>query len=138
MPCAKLKTPDVRYVSTNPTPANPPVKKTVVGKASYYGPKLNGSTTASGEKFHADENTAATNALPLGSSARVTNLKNGKATGVKVTDRIPHKRRSRHTTIDLSKHAAQQVVGIAVIVHHQHGRHVSGNVTRTDGRSSNC
>ena len=67
------------------------------------------STTASGEKFHADANTAATNALPLGSSARVTNLKNGKATGVKVTDRIPHKRRSRHTTIDLSKHAAQQV-----------------------------
>ena len=83
-------------------------KKSILARATYYSARLNGRKTATGDRFHQGDKTAATNVLPLGSTARVTNLRNGKNTEVKVTDRPRRKRRGR-ATIDLSKTAAEQV-----------------------------
>jgi rare lipoprotein A len=63
--------------------------KTLTGKATYYPDRLNGHKTARGETFHQSAHTAASNKLPLGTTAKVTNLKTGKSTDVIVTDRGP-------------------------------------------------
>ena len=60
--------------------------KTLTGKATYYPDRLNGHETASGDRFHQSDHTAASNKLPLGTTAKVTNLKTGKSTDVTVTD----------------------------------------------------
>jgi len=63
----------------NQAPSSPPVKKTVVGKALVLQLEIEWKYDRVGrENFHADANTAATNVLPLGSSARVTNLEEWK------------------------------------------------------------
>lgn len=79
---------------------------TQVGKASWYGPGLHGKKTASGERFNPQRLTAAHRRLPLGTKARVTNLKNGKAVTVIINDRGPHR---GGRIIDLSRAAAQQL-----------------------------
>jgi hypothetical protein len=56
--------------------------KILTGKATYYPDRLNGHETASGDRFLRSENTAASNKLPLGTTAKVTNLKAGKSTDV--------------------------------------------------------
>ena len=80
--------------------------KTLTGKASYYPDRLSGHETASGDAFHQSAHTAASNKLPLGTRAKVTNLKTGESTDVTVTDRGPalgsHK-------IDLTKKAAKDI-----------------------------
>src|ERR1700761_7252303 len=58
--------------------------KTLTGKASYYPDRLSGHETASGDAFHQSAHTAASNKLPLGTRANVTNLKTGKSTDVTV------------------------------------------------------
>jgi len=50
-----------------------------VGLASWYGPELDGSRTASGEVFRPSEMTAAHPSLPIGTRVRVTNLENGRS-----------------------------------------------------------
>ena len=76
------------------------------GRASWYGPELQGSPTASGEPFDMHALTAAHRTLPLGSYARVKNLDNGRSVVVKINDRGPHARRRM---IDLSYAAAQEI-----------------------------
>ena len=75
-------------------------------QATYYPDHLNGHKTAQGDAFHQSAHTAASNKLPLGTTAKVTNLKTGKSTDVTVTDRGPalgsHK-------IDLTKKAAKDI-----------------------------
>jgi rare lipoprotein A len=83
-----------------------------VGTASWYGPGFHGKKTASGERFNQHRLTAAHPRLPLGSRARVTNLKNGKAVEVTINDRGPY---YGGRIIDLSRAAAQRLAmgGIA-------------------------
>jgi rare lipoprotein A (peptidoglycan hydrolase) len=76
------------------------------GRASWYGPGLNGGRTASGERFDMHELTAAHRTLPLGSYAQVTNLSNGRSVVVRINDRGPHARRR---AIDLSYAAAKEL-----------------------------
>jgi|HubBroStandDraft_1064217.scaffolds.fasta_scaffold77568_1 rare lipoprotein A len=80
--------------------------KTLSGKATYYPDRLNGHETASGDKFHQSDHTAASNKLPLGTTAKVTNLKTGKSTDVTVTDRGPALGSRK---IDLTKKAAKDI-----------------------------
>src|SRR5215470_6677637 len=61
-----------------------------VGKASWYGKKFHGRTTASGEDFDILELTAAHRQLPLGTYVRVTDLRNGKWVIVRINDRGPY------------------------------------------------
>lgn len=61
-----------------------------VGKASWYGKRFHGRTTASGEDFDMFELTAAHRQLPLGTQVKVTNLRNGKWVIVRINDRGPY------------------------------------------------
>jgi rare lipoprotein A len=80
--------------------------ETLTGKATYYPSRLNGRKTSSGEVFRQNENTAASNKLPLGTDVKVTNLKNGKSADVTVTD---HGAKLGNHKIDLSKKAANEI-----------------------------
>jgi len=65
------------------------VTKGEVGMASYYGIERQGKPTASGELFDKDRLTAAHRKLPLGTTVRVTNLKNLASTLLRINDRGP-------------------------------------------------
>ncbi len=73
------------------------------GKASWYGPGLNGNKTASGETFDMYAMTAAHKKLPFGTIVLVTNQKNGKSVVVRINDRGPN---VKHRIIDMSYGAA--------------------------------
>ena len=76
------------------------------GIASWYGRKFHGRRTSSGEPYDMHAMTAAHKSLPLPSYVRVTNLKNGRSTVVRVNDRGPfHENR----IIDLSYAAARKL-----------------------------
>jgi rare lipoprotein A len=77
-----------------------------VGLASWYGSKLHGGQTASGERFDMDGYTAAHRSLPIGTMVRVINLKNGKDVVVRINDRGPFNSRR---IIDLSRAAAKAI-----------------------------
>lgn len=73
------------------------------GIASWYGAKFHGRRTSSGEVYDMYRLTAAHRSLPIPVFARVTNLRNGRSTIVKINDRGPfHAER----LIDLSFAAA--------------------------------
>ena len=57
------------------------------GQASVYAPDLNGRRMADGGTFEPASDTVASNLLPLGTVARVTNLRNGRTAMVRVRDR---------------------------------------------------
>ncbi len=61
------------------------------GKASIYATSLRGQKMADGTSFNPASNAAASKTLPLGTKARVTNLKNGRTATVEVRDRGPHR-----------------------------------------------
>lgn len=60
-----------------------------IGIASWYGKLFQGRKTATGETYNMYEFTAASKTLPLGSYAKVTNLKNKRWVLVRVNDRGP-------------------------------------------------
>lgn len=60
------------------------------GQASYYKSIFEGKTTASGEIFQHEFNTAAHRTLPFGSIVQITNLSNGKTAYVRINDRGPY------------------------------------------------
>jgi rare lipoprotein A len=78
-------------------------KKVIRGQASWYGPGFHGKKTASGEIFDQGRLTAAHKTLPLGTKAKVTNLKNGNTVEVEINDRGPY---VGDRVIDLSRAAA--------------------------------
>ncbi len=73
------------------------------GKATWYGPGLNGNHTANGETFDMYGMTAAHKKLPFGSIVVVTNEENGKSVVVRINDRGPS---AKDRVIDLSYGAA--------------------------------
>ena len=82
--------------------------KTQIGLASFYGSAFHGKKTASGERFDNTDLVAAHPSYPLGTVARVTNLKNNKSIKVRIIDRGPTPaKRSKGVIIDLSKVAAK-------------------------------
>ena len=88
-----------KQVSADPGPASPSAAhkahldlsgKTRKGKASYYGRKFYTKKMADGMPMDPQSNSAASKTLPLGTKARVTNLKNGSSTVVEIRDRGPY------------------------------------------------
>lgn len=59
------------------------------GVASWYGPPYHNRRSSNGEIFDTNKLTAAHRTLPLNSVARVTNVKTGRSTMVRITDRGP-------------------------------------------------
>ena len=76
------------------------------GNASWYGGQFHGRKTANGERYNMNALTAAHRTLPLGSTVKVTNTRNGKSVIVRVNDRGPF---HGNRVLDLSKAAATQL-----------------------------
>ena len=102
-----------------PAPSAPPAVETQPaipgqyveeGVASWYGVPFDGHRTSNGEIYDMHAFTAAHRTLPFGSLVRVTNLRNGLQTEVRINDRGPF---VANRIIDLSLSAAQaiQMVG---------------------------
>ena len=78
------------------------------GKASWYGKRYHGRTTASGVPFDMHAMTAAHRTLPFGTRVRVTNLTNRRSVVLTINDRGPYAGRR---IIDVS-HRAAEVLGM--------------------------
>jgi rare lipoprotein A len=77
-----------------------------IGLASFYGKKFEGRKTASGQTFSNSKMTAANKTLPLGTSVKVTNLKNNRSIILTINDRLPKKSKR---TIDLTQKGAKEL-----------------------------
>jgi rare lipoprotein A len=75
------------------------------GNASWYGAPYHNRRGSNGEIYDMNQLTAAHRTLPLGSTVRVTNLKTGHSTVVRITDRGPF---VEGRIVDLSLAAAKQ------------------------------
>ncbi|MGH9465828.1 MAG: septal ring lytic transglycosylase RlpA family protein [Terriglobales bacterium] len=76
------------------------------GVASFYGPREQGNSTASGQPFDYRKMTAAHRLLPLGTRVKVTDLRTGKSVVVTINDRGPF---WPNRVLDLSWGAAQRI-----------------------------
>jgi rare lipoprotein A len=77
-----------------------------VGKASVYAKKFGGRTMADGTPMDLQGDNAASKTLPLGTTAKVTNLENGKSTTVTIRDRGPY---VKGRIVDLSPATAREI-----------------------------
>jgi rare lipoprotein A len=59
------------------------------GQAAVFARELAGRRMADGGRFDPEDSVAASSILPIGSTARITNLRNGQVAMVRVRDRIP-------------------------------------------------
>ena len=75
------------------------------GIASYYGRKLEGHKTASGERYDPEKLTAAHRTLPFGTIVEVTRT-DGRSVRVRINDRGPF---VKGRVIDLSRSAAKEI-----------------------------
>lgn len=75
------------------------------GKASWYGAPYHNRRSSNGQIYDMNQLTAAHLTLPLGSTVRVTNIKTGHSTIVRITDRGPF---VPGRIVDLSLAAAKQ------------------------------
>lgn len=85
-----------------------PVRFSLNGVASWYGPGFHGNLSANGEIYNQYALTAAHKTLPFGTKIKVTNLNNGRSVVVRVNDRGPY---VGDRIIDLSLGAAE-VIGM--------------------------
>lgn len=79
-----------------------------VGQASYYARHFGGRKMADGTPMRLNHHNAASKTLPLGTTAKVTNLKTGQSAVVKIQDRGPY---VQGRIVDLSP-ATARAVGI--------------------------
>ena len=94
----------------SPKPASAPhldrSGKTRKGKVSYYGHKFYSKKMADGTPMDPQSNSAASKTLPLGTKAKVTNLKNGSSAVVEIRDRGPY---VQNRIVDVSPKTADQL-----------------------------
>jgi rare lipoprotein A len=79
---------------------------TRVGKASFYAAMFNGRKMADGTPMEPNANNAASRTLPLGTTAKVTNLATGKTAVVTIRDRGPY---VAGRIVDLSPATAHEI-----------------------------
>jgi rare lipoprotein A len=80
-----------------------------VGTASFYASRYSGKTMADGTPMRLYSNNAASLTLPLGTTAKVTNLETGRSAVVTICDRGPY---VNGRVIDLSP-ATARLIGIS-------------------------
>jgi rare lipoprotein A len=78
----------------------------ITGKASFYADHYSGKTMADGTPMRLYSNNAASITLPLGTTARVTNLETGRSAIVTIRDRGPY---VRGRIVDLSPATARKI-----------------------------
>jgi len=97
--------PSQHHVSaTQPTPDLSGRKR--VGKASFYAKNFAGKKMADGAGMDPHHGNAASKTLPLGTTAKVTNLETGQSAKVTMQDRGPH---VKGRIVDLSPSTAQKI-----------------------------
>ena len=104
--CAKTVPPPSTIREVPATGPRAGVVAVMEGKASWYGREQHGHLTANGERFDMYALTAAHRTLHMQTRVRVINLRNGRATVVRINDRGPF---ARSRIIDLSRTAAQEL-----------------------------
>ena len=77
-----------------------------IGKASFYARMFAGRKMANGNRMDPQNNNAASRTLPLGTTAKVTNLKTGKSAVVTIQDRGPY---VAGRIVDLSPATAREI-----------------------------
>jgi rare lipoprotein A len=77
-----------------------------IGKASFYARMFAGRTMANGNRMDPQDRNAASRTLPLGTTAKVTNLKTGKSAVVRIEDRGPY---VEGRIVDLSPATAREI-----------------------------
>lgn len=95
---------EVRGIRYYPTVVN--VGDTFQGNASWYGPDFHGKLTSNGETYNMYDMTAAHKTLPMNTIVKVTNMRNGLTTVVRINDRGPF---VSTRIIDLSNKAAHEI-----------------------------
>lgn len=109
--------PPLKEVAGMPKPPQPkpsqeiafgPVRFSLRGMASWYGPGFHGNRTANGETYNQHAMTAAHRSLPFGTRVRVTNTRTGRSVVVRINDRGPY---VGGRVLDLSA-AAARVLGM--------------------------
>jgi rare lipoprotein A len=90
------------------TPRAPPdlSARARAGKASFYARKFTGRTMADGNRMDPAAANAASKTLPLGTTARVTNLETGLSADVTIEDRGPY---VKGRIVDLSPATAREI-----------------------------
>lgn len=88
-----------------------------VGKASFYAQRFAGRKMADGNPMNPHDDNAASRTLPLGTIAKVTNLKTGQSAFVTIQDRGPY---VKGRIVDLSPSTAQKIgitrtIGVAEV-----------------------
>lgn len=83
--------------------------KSVRGIASFYSTNLDGTITATGERYRNNKLTAASNNFPLNTWVKVTSLFNGKSVVVRINDRMHPRMKKKGRVVDLSGAAANQL-----------------------------
>jgi len=92
-----------------PVVSNPPLDLSGSkrrGKASFYAQKFSGRKMADGTAMQPQSNNAASKTLPLGTTAKVTNLETGRSAVVTIRDRGPY---IRGRIVDLSPSTAKEI-----------------------------
>jgi rare lipoprotein A len=92
-----------------PVVAHPPLDRTGhkrLGKASFYARKFSGRKMADGTIMQPHSDNAASKTLPLGTTAKVTNLETGQSAVVTIRDRGPY---IRGRIVDLSPSTAKNI-----------------------------
>jgi rare lipoprotein A len=92
-----------------PVVAHPPLDRsghTRRGKASFYAREFSGRKMADGTIMQPQGDNAASKTLPLGTTAKVTNLETGKSAVVTIRDRGPY---IRGRIVDLSPATAKDI-----------------------------
>jgi len=92
-----------------PAPMPAPAGYTEEGNASWYGEPFHGRRASNGEVYDMYKLTAAHRTLPFETMVRVTNVRNGKFTVVRITDRGPF---VDNRIIDLSLAAAREIESV--------------------------
>ena len=94
-------------IDTTTTPNTFKTKgKPITGIASFYSANLDGTKTATGERYRNNKLTAASNNFKLNIWVLVTNLKNNKSVIVRINDRMHPRMKKKGRVVDLSGDAA--------------------------------
>lgn len=91
------------------TPSFEKKEKPAYGTASFYHKSLEGAKTATGEIFHHNAMSAASNLFKLNTWVRITNLQNGKSILVRINDRMSKSMEAIGRVVDMTKMAAKEL-----------------------------
>jgi rare lipoprotein A len=98
--------PQAQQATPRPLPKLDRSGRKRIGKASFYAGKFSGRKMADGTRMDPGNDSAASKTLPLGTTAKVTNLETGQSAVVTIRDRGPY---VKGRIVDLTPATAEKV-----------------------------